>query len=123
MTGSQTDAVSTARYVIAVSILLRLGSPLFRASLETGDLDYFEQLFDTWLELRRLAEILLREKTTQLGSTDEAMLESALTFTHEHHHRTLAAGYRLADPLLCHCLIMREIRELTIVRDLEKVIA
>jgi hypothetical protein len=115
MTGSQTERVSIQPYNQAVSILLRLATPLFNAAIHSHPSPKCDQAFEHWERLRKFASRFLQDgSTAKISESESEKLIQSLSFAHEWEH-----GYVLTDTLpdveTCPCGPAILIRELSIV--------
>jgi hypothetical protein len=72
-------------YLQAVSILLKIASPLFDAAVVENRVSLGETQFQRWLDIRQTASILLAQRHTTLNAADRDRLERGLQFAQEHY--------------------------------------
>lgn len=89
MTGSQTDPVKVPRHETAVTLLLRIASPLFQAAMRERDgaayLD--EGTYGHYCSLRDAAQYLLKARDTSLPSLLHVNMLRGLNAAHNLQHQ------------------------------------
>jgi hypothetical protein len=104
MTGFNTSKITVPAYTKAVSVLLALASPLFkRAMCKTVEPDIEDKSFEHWHNMRRVAQIWLNNRTTELCRAERERLCGALRFAHMQAHALPACMGPQTVPLIEHC--------------------
>jgi hypothetical protein len=114
---SNTDPVSTPKFVTATALLLRIASPLFHRwaqNLNSSpcDLGDTAKIYGAHRELRSIAERFFNARTTDLPAPLQRKLETDLDFAHDLHHEYMLTDLVKRDSQICPCSVAGQIREL-----------
>ena len=110
MTGANTERVKTPAYLRAVSILLKLASPLFLAAIKKPNgPDPEEATFKHWIAVRIAVNRYLANRSTVLLAPEREALTGALRFVHDSEHDSLM--YDALSPASCPCPVAVLLRE------------
>ncbi len=100
-------------YQQAVSLILRICGPLFRAACEVpGGPTPGEPNFEAWADLRHIASEYLWKRSTLLGAENSERLLRALKFAHEAAHLHPKDCEILFNVDRCPCHVAELLREL-----------
>jgi hypothetical protein len=81
MTGANTDPISTPDWMVAPTLLLRIGQPLFKLWMHSDPED--THAYKSWVLLRLLAEGFVSARSLSMGPVQRAGLTAALQFVLE----------------------------------------
>ncbi len=117
MTGAQTDRVTTAKHLMAVTQILKLASPLFRLGMHSMELSGIDDAsanmaFDHWYTLRDVASQWLNNGCTRLLPETREKMVAALKFAHELAHDTHPGA--VPKVMDCGCSTAETIKDLTV---------
>ncbi len=106
MIGAQTEPVAVPRYETAVSLIHRIASALFGATMSVRMVEgldpdlYLEQ----WWQLRRTSELIILKRSAALSDFDRGAVHEAFAMAHTAHHARPHVPAVLVEPL-CPCEI------------------
>jgi hypothetical protein len=104
MIGAQTEPVAVPRYETAVSLIHRIASVLFAATMSVAMFEGIdsEVYLDHWWQLRRTAELIILKRSAVLTLAERDALHSAFRMAHTAHHTCPRVAAVMMDPP-CAC--------------------
>ena len=110
MTGSNTDAVSTAPFERASAIILTLTGPLCHAWIHGDKVDPLDRCYNAWFALRGIAAKFTERRSTEITREERERLCGALDQAHSLAHDTDPGDAPTID--VCHCGVSESVRDL-----------